>query len=132
MGYPKLYAAFFWALFGNYQHWALYLDSDEEQLLFEVTGEHPKFERNIQECPPDLLDGFLHNLYIGVIGKNDIDMVKQISETVIVDNKTFEWDCQEYVLDILDRLEEERISRCEGDFEGEERSDVVDGWCDMI
>lgn len=54
-------------------------------------------------------------------------MVKQISETVIVDNKTFEWDCQEYVLDILDRLEEERISRCEGDFEGEERSDVVDG-----
>lgn len=33
-------------------------------------------------------------------------MVKQISETVAVDNKTFEWDCQEYVLDILDRLEE--------------------------
>lgn len=43
-------------------------------------------------------------------------MVKQISETVAVDNKTFEWDCQEYVLDILDRLEEERIIEMRGRF----------------
>ena len=30
-----------------------------------------------------------------------------VSETVVVDNKTFEWDCQEYVLDILDQVEAE-------------------------
>lgn len=45
-------------------------------------------------------------MYVGVIGKNDIDTVKQIVETVVVDNEVFEWDCQEYVLDMLDRLEE--------------------------
>lgn len=32
MGYPKLYVAFFRPRFGNYQHWVLYLDNDEEQL----------------------------------------------------------------------------------------------------
>lgn len=40
MGYPKFYVAFFRPLLGNYQHSALYLDNDEEKLIFEVTGEH--------------------------------------------------------------------------------------------
>lgn len=113
MSYPKLYVAFFRPFFGNYQHWALYLDNEEEQLIFEVTGEHPDFERNVQKSPPDLLDGFLHTLYVGVIDRNDIHAVTQVAETVFVDNETFEWDCQEYVLDILDRLEEEYVLDCD-------------------
>lgn len=67
--------------------------------IFEVSGEHPNFERNIQRCPPDLLEGFLHTLYVGLISKDDINTVKQIADNVFVDNETFEWDCQEYVLD---------------------------------
>lgn len=34
-------------------------------------------------------------------------------ETVVVDNEMFEWDCQEYVLDMLDRLEEEYVLDCD-------------------
>lgn len=52
-------------------------------------------------------------MYVGVIDKNDIDTVKQIVETVVVDNEMFEWDCQEYVLDMLDRLEEEYVLDCD-------------------
>lgn len=32
----------------------------------------------------------LYTLYVGVIGKNDIDTVKQVAETVFVDGETFE------------------------------------------
>lgn len=39
--------------------------------------------------------------------------MKQAAETVPVDNETVEWDCQDYVLDILDNLEEEFILDCD-------------------
>lgn len=43
---------------------------------------------------------FLQKLYVGVISKDDIETVKQVAETVPVDNET---------LDILDKLEDEFI-----------------------
>lgn len=43
------------------------------------------------------------------IRKADVKTVKQTAETVSVDNETVEWDCQDYVLDILDNLEDEFI-----------------------
>lgn len=110
MSYPKLYVAFFRPQYGNYQHWGLCLDDDdEEQLMFEVSGEHPNFERNIEKQPPEQLEGFLRRVYVAVISKTDIETVKQVAQTVPVDNETVEWDCQEYVLDMLDRLEDEFV-----------------------
>ena len=109
MSYPKLYVAFFRPEYGNYQHWGLFLDDDEEQLMFEVAGVHPTFERNIEKQPPEKLEGFLQRVYVAVISKTDIETVKQVAETVPVDNETVEWDCQEYVLDMLDRLEDEFV-----------------------
>ena len=109
MSYPKLYVAFFRPQYGNYQHWGLFLDDDEEQLMFEVLGEHPNFERNVEKQPPEQLEGFLRRVYVAVISKTDIETVKQVAQTVPVDNETVEWDCQEYVLDMLDRLEDECV-----------------------
>lgn len=43
------------------------------------------------------------------IRKADVKTVKRTAETVSVDNETVEWDCQDYVLDILDNLEDEFI-----------------------
>lgn len=109
MSYPRLYVAFFRPQYGNYQHLGLCLGDDEEQLIFEVSGEHPNFERNIEKQPPEQLEGFLRREYVAVISKTDIETVKQVAQTVPVDNETVEWDCQEYVLDRLDRLEDEFV-----------------------
>lgn len=38
---------------------------------------------------------------------HDIRRVENAVRTVHVDNETVEWDCQEYVLDILQKLEDE-------------------------
>lgn len=46
---------------------------------------------------------------MAVISKTDIETVKQVAQTVPVDNETVEWDCQEYVPDMLDRLEDEFV-----------------------
>lgn len=106
---PKLYVVFYRPRYGNYQHWGLYLDDEEESLIFEVTGEHPRFERNVVRARPERSRSFLQKLFVAVISKDDIEPIKYVAKTVPVDNETVEWDCQEYVLDLLDKLEDEFI-----------------------
>lgn len=51
----------------------------------------------------------MNRLYVGVISDQDIPTVRECVAAVEVDNATTEWDCQEYVMDILDKLQEELI-----------------------
>lgn len=103
---PALYVVFFQSRYGNFQHWALYLDSGTEHIVFEVSGEHPSFERNVVAVHPETDPTYLGKLFVGLINHNDIAAVKDIVRETIVDNENVEWDCQEYVLDILERLQD--------------------------
>lgn len=108
---PKLYVVFYRPRYGNYQHWALYLESETENIIFEVIGQHPNFQRNAVSAVPENSRSFISKLYVGVIGKNDVQGVRDAAKTVKVDNETMDWDCQDYVLEILDKLEAEFILR---------------------
>jgi hypothetical protein len=59
---------------------------------------------------------FLRKTYIGAIGKNDIKKVENAVRTVPVDNETVEWDCQEYVLDILQKLDDFIVEEDDEDY----------------
>ena len=43
------------------------------------------------------------------VNAQDVEALKSTVSTVPVDNENMSWDCQEYVIDILDKLEEECI-----------------------
>lgn len=110
MSFPELYVALFRRRYGDYQHWGLYIDNDPENLVFEVTGEHPSFECHIETCPLPGANGRLLPLAVcRCLSNNNIDTVNRVAATVMVYNETVEWDCQEYVLDMLDALEEECV-----------------------
>lgn len=49
---------------------------------------------------------FLRQFFIAVLGEDDVERVKSAAKSVPVDNETVEWDCQDYVLEILDKLQE--------------------------
>ncbi|EYE94546.1 uncharacterized protein EURHEDRAFT_424371, partial [Aspergillus ruber CBS 135680] len=68
--------------YGNYQHCGLYLEDEREPLIFEVTGEHPKFERNIMKARPENSRSFLQKVYIGLSDYADVKNMKQAAETV--------------------------------------------------
>ncbi|KAL4860536.1 hypothetical protein BDV12DRAFT_204937 [Aspergillus spectabilis] len=106
---PSLYVVFYRPRYGNYQHWALQLESDKSSLIFEVVGQHPNFERNVLYVEPERSGSFIRKLYVGVLSDSDIQRVKDAAKSVPVDNETSEWDCQDYVLEILDRLEEDYV-----------------------
>lgn len=49
---------------------------------------------------------FLGKEYVGVISTADIEIIKNLASTILVDNAMAEWDCQDYVLEILNKLED--------------------------
>lgn len=109
MGTPKLYVAFYRPRYGNYQHWALYLQTDTDKLIFEVTGSHPNFKRNVVKADPRNSQSFIKITFMDTISSGDIATVQNVARTTKIDNETVEWDCQEYVLDMLETLKKECV-----------------------
>ncbi|KAL4778235.1 hypothetical protein BJX76DRAFT_352770 [Aspergillus varians] len=106
---PHLYIVFYRPCYGNYQHWALQLESNKDGIIFKVVGQHPKFERNILEVRPERSGSFVRKLYVSMLSNSNIKRVKSAARQVPVDNETSKWDCQDYVLEILDRLQDDYI-----------------------
>lgn len=74
-----------------------------------VQLEHPQFERNTFMEEPKTSNTFIRQYFVAMIGRDDIERVKSAAQSVPVDNESVEWDCQDYVLEILDILEEELV-----------------------
>lgn len=109
MGNPKLYVAFYRPRYGNYHHWALYLETDSDDFIFEVTGSHPNFKRNVVKADPRRSQSFIRMIFVDTVSPSDVVAVQNVSRTTKIDNETVEWDCQEYVLDMLSTLAEECV-----------------------
>ncbi|KAE8377065.1 hypothetical protein BDV26DRAFT_264378 [Aspergillus bertholletiae] len=106
---PTLYVAIYHPRYGNYQHWALHLHTATEDLIFEVDGEHPSFQKMTSRGKPSDSDSLIMSLLVGEIGDPDVPTVKAAVGAARVDNETLEWDCQEYVLEILGACEQEAV-----------------------
>lgn len=87
----------------------LYIDNDKESIIFEVIGQHPNFQRNVVYARPDASRSYVSNVYVATLRDDDIADVKEAAKQVRVDNDTVDWDCQDYVLELLDKLEDEFI-----------------------
>ncbi|PWY85024.1 hypothetical protein BO70DRAFT_352130 [Aspergillus heteromorphus CBS 117.55] len=109
MTLPFLSVAIYHPRYGNFQHWALHLHSSSEDLLFEVDGEHPTFQKVVSHAIPSESPTFIKSVFVGHIGHPDIPTVKDVVNATAVDNETLEWDCQDYVLEILEGCEREAV-----------------------
>ncbi|BCS25490.1 uncharacterized protein APUU_50201S [Aspergillus puulaauensis] len=109
MSRPFLSVAIYRPRYGNFKHWALHLHTGSEDLVFEVDGEHPLFTKVTSTGKPTDNESFLESLHVGEIGIPDIPTVRRIVDEARVDNETLEWDCQEYVLEILEACEVEAV-----------------------
>lgn len=106
---PKLYIAMYKPAFGNYEHWALYLDDDGDSTVFEVTGEHGSFTRNSLSTDPESSRRHKRNILVGTLNKQDVPDLFKTMDSVEIDNETTDWNCQDYVLEALQKLAEECI-----------------------
>lgn len=106
---PELYIAMYKPRFGNYEHWALCLKDDGDWTIFEVIGQHGEFKRNSLPMDPESSLRHKRNILVGTINKEAIPELLETMENVEIDNETTEWNCQDYVLEALDKLVEECV-----------------------
>lgn len=116
MAPAKLYVVMYRPRWGNYEHWALYLDNDDEHTIYEVIDEHPRFKKNEGKGRPQHSNRYLRSYQVGTINTDDISTFRSEVAKAKVDNATVHWNCQDYVVELVEQLVTECIID-EEDFE---------------
>ncbi|KIW58779.1 hypothetical protein PV05_03276 [Exophiala xenobiotica] len=62
---------------GNYEHWALHLEHEANNTIYEVVGEHPSFEKNSVSARPQASANLKRSFQVGTINTRDLPAAKQ-------------------------------------------------------
>lgn len=106
---PRLYVAMYQPLTGNYEHWALYLQDNDNHNLFQDVGAHPTFTANVTIAEPASTARHKRSIFVSDINTIDLDALEQAVGAVVPDNSVVHWNCQDYVMELLEKFEEEYI-----------------------
>lgn len=94
----------------NHLHWALYLDNGWEHSIYEVIGIHPHFKANlIAGKKPDHSIRHQKSVFVYEINEPDLPEFEKAIILVQPQNDVVHWNCQDYVMDVLNYLEEECV-----------------------
>ncbi|KAL2014033.1 hypothetical protein VTN00DRAFT_1558 [Thermoascus crustaceus] len=135
---PTLSISIFHPEEGNRWHWALDLEhehtSPRSHTMYEVTSTTSSFSENTitttSSSSPANDHDLVHHRSIVLASINEVDLptFRDVVAAARVDNETSHWNCQDYVLEILEALEEECVVGFDEDFDGGEEEDGGGGY----
>lgn len=105
---PNLYVAMYHPKTGNHENWALYLEDDEDT-VYEVIGEFPKLKLKITFAKPVSTVRHKRNIFVYEINSIDISEFENVISAVKSDCFSSYWNSQDYVIEVLERLEAEGV-----------------------
>ncbi|KAJ5780245.1 hypothetical protein N7457_005405 [Penicillium paradoxum] len=89
-------------------HWSLYLeaDNDDDKTIIHVLVARQKYFPDIR-TPSDarISSSLIELLCLCQVDASKIEIIKNIARATPIRNELADWSCQDYVLDILKRLE---------------------------
>lgn len=106
---PSLYVAMYQSEHGVYEHWALYLQNNTTDTVYEVVGELPNFKTNVLLKSPSATKRHKRSVFLCDINETDIALFETVLATLIPANSPEGWNCQNYVLDVIEELEEKKV-----------------------
>lgn len=101
----QITVVFFKLIEGNFDHWALWLHGPAVNKLFQVAGDYAEMEAQVLDEDTRDNPRLYKCINVGEIVCDDQMALEAKINTVAVRNDVALWDCQDYVLDILDALE---------------------------
>lgn len=106
---PNLYVAMYQSQHGVYEHWALYLQHDLIDTIYEVIGQLPDFRPNVLLKNPSATTRHKRNIFLYDISVADITEFENVLLTLTPANTPESWNCQNYVMDVLGELENKKV-----------------------
>lgn len=92
----------------NYAHWALDIHNPITGLhhIFQVVGKQHDLQAEEIEWNPRDSSKYIRTIKVGQVQSSRFRALVQVLRGVDVQNEVFHWDCQDYVLEVLEELED--------------------------
>ncbi|CAI7579129.1 unnamed protein product [Penicillium glandicola] len=96
---------------GVYKHWGVFIDAprEEDKVLLQVTGSDGRFRYELETTNVRQSEKLVELLTLFDVDMAEINSIKTVASQVTVHNEIRGWNCQDYVLDLLEVLEKEAI-----------------------
>lgn len=96
---------------GIFKHWSLLLDSSNnaDKTEIQVMGSDGRFWFEEKRSNARIADNLLDVFFLCDIDTSKLSSIKEIAKNLPVRNEISGWNCQDFVLDVLEALEEEGI-----------------------
>jgi hypothetical protein len=104
----NLYVAIYKPREGNVHHWALWLEATNWSMIFEAEGEPGKYKlKERKNKKPSSSSRHQSNVFIAQI--DDVAGFTQNARSCTPAKDSAAWDCQEYVLEVLEAANDDGI-----------------------
>ncbi|MCJ1465058.1 hypothetical protein MMC07_003674 [Pseudocyphellaria aurata] len=120
---PNLYVAMYHSEHGIYEHWALYLETDKDT-IYEVVGELPNFKLNVLFKHPTATKRHKRSILIYTLNDVELQGFENVLATVVPGNTGPHWNCQNYVIEVLEQLEEKGVIKKDNEAYNEARKQL--------
>lgn len=96
---------------GVYKHWGVFIDAprEEDKIFLQVAGSDGRFRYELETRDVRRSEGLVELLPLYDVDVAEINSIKTVASQVTVHNEIRGWNCQDYVLDLLEALEKEAI-----------------------
>ncbi len=105
----KLYVAMYRSVIDNYEHWALYLENNSKHIIYEVIDEYSHFKLNVIPDKSTFTNRHRRSIFVYDVNAIDISDFKNAISFMKFNNFIFHWNCQDYVIESLNKLEKKCV-----------------------
>ncbi|KAJ5105242.1 hypothetical protein NUU61_002589 [Penicillium alfredii] len=94
---------------GVYKHWAVFIDGINDKALLHVKGSDGRFRYEPETRDARRSKSLVELVHLCNVDVAKISEIKAVAGQVIVRNESRGWNCQDYVLELLEALEEKGL-----------------------
>ncbi|KLJ09447.1 hypothetical protein EMPG_15137 [Blastomyces silverae] len=96
---------------GVYKHWGLFIDgpTDAEKILLQIMGSSTRYRFDMENSNAHESAILSEIIHLCDVDNSKISAIKDAAENAVVHNEYPGYNCQDYVLELLDDLEEKDI-----------------------
>lgn len=96
---------------GLYKHWSLFIEgpTDEEKIIFHIMGSSTRFRFEMRHSDARKSARLFELIHLYDVDVSKIGAIKTAAANEVVHNEFPGYNCQDYVLELLDTLEKQGI-----------------------
>lgn len=96
---------------GVYKHWSLFIDgpTDDEKIILHIMGSSTRYRFDKRNSNARESASLVEMVYLCDVQNSKIDAITDAAENATIHNEFPGYNCQDYILELLDDLEEKGI-----------------------